>query len=168
MWKEVLSLAEKKGQAVPIDFIVGLFIFLVLLAYFFILWDIYSIRYFETAKSRDRDIASLSITDALVNSPGHPENWAQDPLNAQAIGLCSRPNELSSEKIAAFSSIPYANAKQMLGIDEEFFVKIETSEGARYASIGVEANNSSTILEVSRVALLNNTIVNVRVQLYEN
>jgi len=159
--------AASKGQAVPLDFVAGLFIFMVLLAYFVIIWDIYSTRYIEHGEGGNLETHAISIAETLVSSPGHPFNWTLAPLEAQSAGLASRPNRLDTYRIAALESMPYAYAKRLLGTDSDFLIKIESPEGARYSTIGHEAVNSTRIVEVTRIATYNGAPAFVKVQLYE-
>ena len=158
----------KKGQGVPIDFVAGLFIFLVMLAYFLLLWDSYSQRYFASASSIGMETEAMGIADQLVSAGGSPNNWTADPLSAQSIGLAWRQNELDPYRLSALSSLPYANAREKLGVDREFAIKIETLDGGRLATIGVDTRISSKAVEVIRIAVLNGSAVNVKVQVYEN
>lgn len=158
----------KKGQGVPIDFIMGLFIFLFMLAYFLVLWDNYSQRYVAKASTIDMETAAIGIADQLVSTGGSPGNWTSAPLAAQSIGLAWRQNEIDPYRLSALSSLPYANAKKILGVGREFAIKIETLDGGRLATIGNEAYNSSKAVEVARAAVMNGSAVNVKVQIYEN
>ena len=158
----------KRGQSVPMDFVAGLFIFLVMLAYFLMLWDSYSQRYISAASSIDMETTAIGIADQLVSTGGSPNNWTADPLSAQSIGLAWRQNELDPYRLASLSSLPYTNAKRILGVGREFAIKIETLDGGRLATIGNEAYNSSKAIEVTRVAMMNGSAVNVKVQVYEN
>lgn len=160
-------IAGARGQAVPLDFMSGLFIFMVLLVYFVILWDMFSMRYIERANSLDMESHAISIAESLVSSPGQPFNWTESPLAAQSLGIASRPNCLDPYRISALQSLPYANAKRLLGTDYDFLVKIESDEGARYATLGQEPGNTTRIVEVSRVASYQGSTAIVRVQLYE-
>ena len=158
----------KKGQGVPIDFVAGLFIFLVMLTYFLLLWDSYSQRYIATASTIAMETTAMGVADQLVSTGGSPNNWTASPLTAQSIGLSWRQNELDPYRLSALSSLPYANAKKILGVDREFAIKIETLDGGRMATLGSEASNSSKAVEVTRVARINGSTVNVKVQIYEN
>lgn len=158
----------KKGQGVPIDFVAGLFIFLVMLTYFLVLWDGYSERYSAAASSIDMETTAIGIADQLVSTGGSPNNWTAEPLAAQSIGLAWRQNELDPYRLSALSSLPYANAKRILGAGREIAIKIETLDGARLATIGTETYNTSKAVEVTRAAMMNGSAVNVRVQVYEN
>ena len=161
-----LRAAGLAGQAIPLDFAAGLFIFVLVLAYFLIQWDLFATRFAELATAGSMDSRAIDISEMLVHSPGQPENWTSEPLNAQSIGFARKQNLLDWNRVAAFSSLPYANAKQLLGTDHEFLVIIETPDGARYATIGHD-ENSTRAVEVVRMAILNETVVKVRVRLYE-
>ena len=158
----------RKGQGVPVDFVAGLFIFLFMLAYFMVLWDSYSQRYVARASSIDMETTAMGIADQLVSTGGMPDNWTAEPLAAQSIGLAWRQNELDPYRLSALSTLPYANAKRILGAGREFAIKIETLDGGRLATIGNEAYNSSKAVEVTRIAMMNGSAVNVKVQVYEN
>ena len=152
----------------PIDFMVGTFIFFVLLAVFLALWDNSSQNYADYAATVDMELSAISLADRLVSFGGSPQNWTMAPLTADAIGLAPKPNELDPYRIAALASLPYANAKRLLAIDKDFAVKIETLDRGRLITIGQEKFNSTRAVEVTRLAMLNGTAVDVRVQVYEN
>ena len=161
------SRTHSRGQSVPLDFMAGLFIFMVLLVYFVILWDIYSTRYMEQGERGNIETHAISIAENLVSSTGSPFNWTVSPLAAQSIGLAFRPNQLDPYRIAALEGLPYANAKRLLGTDYDFLIKIESQEGARYSTIGQEPGNTTRTVEVTRIATYNGAPAFVRVQLYE-
>lgn len=154
------------GQAIPLDFAAGLFIFVLLLAYFMIQWDLFATRFAERAQKGDLDAGAIAAAEMLVHTGGQPENWTDAPLAVKSIGLASGQNVLDWEKIAAFASLPYANAREALGTDHDFLVVIETPEGARFATIG-QNNNSTRAVEVARIAIVNNTMVHVKVRYYD-
>ncbi len=168
--KGISSRKHARGQAIPLDFMAGLFIFLVLLAYFIVLWDIFSVRYIEHAESNNIESRAIDIAGQLVSSSGQPFNWTSSPLSAQSIGLASKPYQLDPNRISAFASLSnqsYANAKLLLGTDRDFFIKIETPDGARIATLGKEPGNASRSVEVSRLGSYNGQPTFVRVRLYE-
>jgi hypothetical protein len=157
-----------KGQINPIDFMAAVFIFMVLFGYFMILWNMFSMKYAERSEIFDCELGSIAIADYLVNSRGDPINWTAAPLSARSIGFANKPNELDWSKISTFASMNYSNQKRMLGTDNDFLIKIESSDGASYAQIGrMEGNQTYTCsIEITRLAMLNGTIVNLRVKVY--
>lgn len=161
-----------KAQANPIDFMAAVFIFLVIFGYFMILWNIFSSRYSESAAALDCELSSIAIADRLVNSGGYGDNWTAAPLSARSIGFANRPNELDWARISSFASLPYADQKQLLGTAHDFLINIESSDGASYIQIGQAGtsqapNGSVRSAEVTRLAMLNGTIVDLRVRIYE-
>jgi hypothetical protein len=162
--------AAKKAQANPLDFMAAIFIFMVIFGYFMILWNIFSLRYAERAGALDFEMSSIAIADRLVSFGGYGDNWTAAPQSAQSIGFASRPNELDWARISAFASLPYASQKQLLGTANDFLIRIENLDGASYAQIGQAgtgaANDSARLVEVTRLAMLNGTVVNLRVRIY--
>ena len=159
--------AAMKAQANPVDFMAGVFIFMVVFAYFMILWSIFSSRYAERTEALDCELSSIAIADHLVNSGGYPANWTAAPLGAQSVGFANRPNELDWARISSFASLPYASQKQLLGTAHDFLIRIDSPDGASYAQIGQAPNSSARLSEVTRLAMLNGTIVDLRVRIYE-
>ena len=157
---------KKSGQAIPLDFAFGLFIFMLLLVYFIIQWNLFANQFADLAVKGSLDQSTVDTAEMLVHSPGTPFNWTQAPLAAQSIGFAPRQNVLDWGKVAAFSSLSYANEKKLLGTDYDFLVLIETPDGARFATIGLDTS-STRAAEVTRVAILNDTTVWVKVKLYE-
>jgi hypothetical protein len=56
----------------------------------------------------------------------------------------------------------------MLGTDDDFMIRIESSDGASYAQMGMpEGNETYTCsIEITRLAMLDGKIVNLRVRVY--
>jgi len=162
-----LWLADSRGQSVPIDLVFGTFIFLAILSYFFITWDSYAERYRGESSKGGSELSAIVLADLLASSQGLPENWSDYALGVQAVGLASRPGVLDWGRITALSSMPYGNAKVALGLEKDFYIKIESPSGLRYASIGLPpANASSRAVEVMRIALLNGNTAYLKVQIY--
>jgi hypothetical protein len=157
-----------KGQVNPIDFMAAIFIFMVLFGYFMILWNMFALRYYERSETLDCELGSISIADHLVNSKGYPANWTSAPLEADSIGFAGKPNELDWSRVSAFESLNYSDQKRMLGTDDDFMIRIESSDGASYAQMGMpEGNETYTCsIEITRLAMLDGKIVNLRVRVY--
>ncbi|MEM2138245.1 MAG: hypothetical protein QW568_04110 [Candidatus Anstonellaceae archaeon] len=163
----LISSKSQRAQAIPLDLMMGVFVFVVMAAYFFILWDIFSLRFVEHAQTIDDELVAISVADRLVGFGGYPSNWTQAPLTAQSVGFASKQNEIEWSKVAAFAGMPYASQKIALGADKDFLIKIEQTDGARLVTIGQETTNATRVAEVTRLAMMNGSIVNVRVQVYE-
>ena len=168
-----------KGQSLPLDFMIALFIFLALLAYFLVVWDIFSENYTSRSGRVSRELSAIMLSDQLVDYTGSPENWTGSPENATSIGLAIRPGVLDSHKLCALfgqnytyancnqTGLQYGYAKSIFGIDKDFFVKVESPGGMLYAILGEQPENASRAAEVTRIAMLDGNVVFVRVQVYD-
>ena len=172
-------MASMKGQALPLDFMVALFIFLVLLAYFIMLWNVFSENYSSHSERVERELSAIVLSDQLAGSTGSPENWTELPESAKSIGLAIRPGVLDSHKLCALfgmqysianctsPGLQYGYAKSIFGVDKDFFVKVESPGGVRLATMGEQPENASRAAEVTRVAMLDGSAVFLRVQVYD-
>ncbi|MFA5105978.1 MAG: hypothetical protein WC506_03390 [Candidatus Micrarchaeia archaeon] len=156
-----------RGQSLIIDYMAGAFLFLVMFAFFFVIWGIYANMYFSAQARMELDSTVLSVSQSLLSSGGEPVNWTADPMAAKRIGLASRQNVLDWARIDSLSSLSYAEQKIKLGIDRDFVIRIDSAEGARLATIGNEPNSTSRSAEISRFAVLDNKPVRVRLMAYE-
>ncbi len=159
-------MASLKAQAFSLDLIAAYAISLLTLAYFIILWGSLVSAQTRAGVREEIDLAALSVSDILVASPGYPEDWPMDPENAGSLGLAATPNVLAPYKVAAFSAMEYAYVKQGLGVTRDVFIRIESPEGVRYATAGIQPNATLASSEVRRLALMNGAPVVVRVQVY--
>ena len=172
-------MASLRGQSLPLDFMVALFIFLLLLTYFLVIWDIFSDSYASHTDRVAREISAITLSDQLAGSAGSPDNWTESPVNASTIGLAIRPGELDSHKLCALfgqnythlgcnqSGLQYGYAKSIFGVDKDFFIKVESPGGVLFATMGEQPANASRAAEVTRVAMLEGSAVFVRVQVYD-
>jgi hypothetical protein len=168
-----------KGQSLPLDFMVALFIFLVLLAYFLVIWDLFSENYTSRSDRVNGELSAIMLSDQLAGYTGSPENWTESPENAASIGLAIRPGELDSHKLCALfgpqytyascnqSGLQYGFAKSIFGIDKDFFVRVESPDGMLYAAMGEQPENASRAAEVTRIATLDGNVVFLKVQVYD-
>ncbi|MCX8195286.1 MAG: hypothetical protein N3G22_04245 [Candidatus Micrarchaeota archaeon] len=159
-----------RGQSIPMDLIAGVFVFILAISYFVILWDSYQTKYLEEMRARKNRLAAISVAEQLASSPGQPFNWTGSPSSAQAIGLAIRQRELDPVRVKALQMLAAANyseAKRLLGVDEDFLIKIETMQGARLITIGQEASNETFAYEVSRLVYYNGSGSHLKVRIYE-
>ena len=160
------SRGKRKAQANPIDFMAAILIFLVVFGYFMILWSMFSSRYYERADILDCELSAIAIADRLVSSGGYGPGWAAAPLGAESVGFAKKRNELDWGRIVSFASLQYGDQKRLLGTAQDFLIKIEDSDGASYIQMGQMSNSSVRSVEVTRLAMLNGRIVNLRVRVH--
>lgn len=137
------QLINKKGQAVILDLLIAIVVFL--LVFSFLAWT-YT-RHFLRLDSETSDntlmMKAFDITEILTKSEGIPNDW--NISNVQAIGLASGDRVLSTQKIQQFSNMSYNVSKRMFGIsDKEFFLQIRdlTNSNLFEAGISPSENNS--------------------------
>lgn len=157
---------HRKGQAISLDFVVSLAVAVLILAYFVILWSIFSDRYYDFFRKDSAETALLAVSDALVSSPGYPDNWTLAPNESQMIGLAKTQNVLDPEKVAAFFNMTYNDTKRILGLQQDFFIEIVTPYGFEYGESGMNSTANRTLSEMSRIAMLNGETVWVKVRIY--
>jgi hypothetical protein len=136
------------------------------MAYFLILWSLFTGAYSSALTVRSDESQCMLIAQQLVDSSGQPFNWTASPLNASSIGLASTPGVLDNSRVAAFFALPYGNAKQLVGASQNFYVGLVGENGEAIASIGNGTANSTTSVELTRVAVYNGSIVDLEVRVY--
>lgn len=159
-------MADRRGQGIPLDFVAGLFIFMVLLAYFIILWDMFATRYVEFGQDLSLESDAISLANRLAVSQGSPYNWSAEPSAASSVGLASRPNVIDPGKVAALQSLSYAEAKDALSVDFDFLLKLESLNGTRLETIGNESGMGGKAVEVSRAVVYRGNAARLLVRAY--
>lgn len=165
-----------KGQMLSTEILLALSIFLVSMGVFMLSWNAISSSYQQQQADSQMESALLSVSDTLVLSPGNPSDWETSALsNASLIGIASARNVLSPAKAAALQSLnstSYDAARGRLGAGRfDLFIAITGQSGATLYSFGREANpgnESISAISTQRMALMNGSIVSLKVQLWRN
>jgi hypothetical protein len=153
---------SRKGQINSIDFMIAVLIFAVILVFIVGFWFL-SIAEINGMIGRDRmDSAAISLSDMLVKTQGVPGKWEDEPDKAASIGLAQTQNVLVKEKLANFSAMNYEEAKEIIGLDGDYYVYVEDLGGNRLYEAGV-AELGEGVAPVLRFALLEGEIVRVEV-----
>ncbi len=163
----------RKGQFFSYDAIIGGVVFLIAMAMLFSYW-------FGTspATQKESDLAreTLRLSDMLL-TPGSPEDWQTKQLaDIKQIGVTASydANELDDDKFKTLDgtqrplllSIDSDQIKSKLNFVYEFNVTIETDTSfiSCFGKCGPRASsNPAELVEVNRVAVLNNDVVRVKV-----
>ncbi len=125
--------------------------------------------------SAQASAASLSISQARVSqqllsasqlallSPGVPREWEENLSNLSMSGLAAEPWVLDPYKVGNFTSLPYAQLKNLTGLRGDFFFYVEDLNGNRLASAGNSSlgANASATFALTRYAVFNKQIVRV-------
>ena len=166
--------AHSKGQLFSTEIIFSFSLFLAAILVFILVWNSIFSSFVEDQADRRMEVSLIGIADMTVLSPGDPQNWElTSGLNANAFGLASSRNVLSSKKLSAMQSLFASNYTLMrtkMGAGGYgLFIEVTDASGTVLYNFGQSSN--STNLQVSqvtaeRLAMLDNQIVNLRVQVW--
>ncbi len=107
-----ISHRMKKGQIFTIDFMISVAIFIIVLITIISTWYYIDTHIKEIESRRDMHSISLSISDALVRSPGHPTEW--NTTNVQSIGLAKEEYVLDVRKSMSLMNLDYDTARSIM------------------------------------------------------
>lgn len=165
---------DRRGVVFTMDMIAALFFFLVILLSFLWLWGETYRHMNEYRQERSRQTKLMDISSMLIRTTGNPPDWEHRKVRAdsvRSIGLATEDNVLSDRKLSAFTSADYQTLREILGLGAEDFSLVVSSNysGSPVVeySIGTEIN-SKTKSVIRRYALLNGTIVELRLTGYYN
>jgi len=163
----------KKGQMFSTELVLASAIFITGLIVFVSVWNSMLQTYFDEEADRELQTALLGISDMAVLSSGQPSSWEASALeNASAFGLASSPNVISPSKASALQSLNashYNTVKERMGAGRfGVFMSVNNSSSTfyRFGTIGDSNDSTVKILRASRLALLNNSVVTVNVQVW--
>jgi hypothetical protein len=102
----------KKGQIFTIDFMISVTIFILVLVTIITTWYFIDTHIKEIESRRDMHSISLSVSDALVRSSGHPADW--NATNVQSIGLAKEEYVIDLAKAMGLMSLNYDEARTIM------------------------------------------------------
>lgn len=97
----------RKAQVLVGELIIAVFIFTLVLATVFFLWDTTSVSITKSEFLHEMDASSSDALEKLVRTEGYPEDWANRSLNeTSAIGLASNDSRiLDQDKVLRFMDL---------------------------------------------------------------
>ena len=102
----------KKGQIFTIDFMISIAIFIIVLITIISTWYFIDTHIKEVESRRDMHSVSLSVSDALVRSSGHPQDW--NSTNVQSVGLAKEEYVLDLRKVMSLMNMDYDTARSVM------------------------------------------------------
>lgn len=165
---------RRKGQMFSTEIIISFSLFLAALLIFLFVWNTIYNSYIEEQNDQRMEVSLLGISDMCVLSPGDPQDWELTAgQNASAFGLASSRNVLSDEKLSAMQALFAANQSLM---DEKLgaggyglYIEVAAENGTVLYDLGQAAdpaNISISQVTEDRLAILDNNVVNVKVQVW--
>jgi len=151
------NLGSYRGQSFSIElFLVSTAVILIVI---FFVSTLAAINDFKARGQRTHLIAE-DAASSLMLSRGYPFDWDLNVSNTQALGFALRRNVIDQQKLNALNATDYA---ELLGL-AQYNVSINiTSNGSQLFQTGY-VNNSTSILQVERVCICNNSPCRVRLQ----
>ena len=152
-----------KGQIFSMDFMLSLGIFLFILSSSIVIWNNINSQIDQREANNKLQTEIVSISTLLLETPGSPVNWEEDPSKTSQLGLAVKGNLLSSAKILALTNIPYNDAKNLLGLeDEDIYIEFIDANGnllqagGKDMKFGLEPQNAGNIYSISRAVVIDN------------
>ena len=163
-----------KGQIFSMEMMVSFSVFLGAIIIFLFVWNTMYNNYVEEQSDNKMQVALIGISDSAVMSPGDPSNWDMaSGMNASSYGFASSRNILSPSKLYAmqgYFAANYAGMKDKMGAGGyDLFIDVKDTNGNIYYSFGSladTANQSISAISAERLALMDDEIVSLRVQLW--
>ena len=171
-------MAEKrnglKGQLFSTEMMVSFSVFLGAIIIFLFVWNTMYNNYVEEQSDNKMQVVLIGVSDAAVMSKGDPANWdVTVGRHANSYGFASSRNTLSPSKLytmQGYFATNYTEMKDKLGAGGyDLFIDVKDTAGNTYYSFGSLAdttNQSISAITAERLALMNDAIVNLRVQLW--
>jgi hypothetical protein len=163
-----------RGQIFSTEMMVTFSIFLGALIIFLFVWNTLYNNYLEEQYDTNMQVVLIGISDAAVMSQGDPASWdITSGMNANSYGFASSRNVLSPSKLYAmqgYFATDYADMKYKMGAGGYgIFMDVKDTGGNTYYSFGSmadTANESISAVSAERLALMDNALVKLRVQLW--
>ncbi|MBU2634332.1 MAG: hypothetical protein KJ674_03735 [Nanoarchaeota archaeon] len=166
-----MSSISTKSQLWSIDFLLGTFIFILMMVFLYS----YVTNLSQTDNNLIRD--SEVISNSLL-SEGYPQNWDEDNVNK--IGLFSN-KKLSETKLNNFSQLDYEETKSLFKIFNDYYIYfvdennevfvIENIQGVGKSGVNStnikEVENPKNIVKTDRIIVYNNTILRMVLHVWD-
>jgi len=159
----------KKGQSNITDFLIAVLTFIGVFIIFITLSDRSQKDAFQASSVNELTLKGIEITESFLGSKGIPPDWESNPSTVQSIGLVEDQNNLNLAKVIAFTSIDYNLSKIKIGLPQNvnYLFEISDLNGNVLYKSGKKPDSFNKVFPFSRLAILNNTAVQLRLILYE-
>jgi len=155
---------KPKGQIISLDFIVSMSLFTFIIGMSIFIWNNINTQIDEEKQNNMLQTELVSISTMLIETPGTPSNWTSlSPSSISQLGLAVSSNVLSSDKIAALTSLNYYDMKKILGLNfEEIYIDFTGIDGnvlninGRDMAFDKAPESNSSIFGISRPIIIEN------------
>ncbi|OYT27204.1 MAG: hypothetical protein B6U97_02125 [Candidatus Altiarchaeales archaeon ex4484_96] len=156
-----------EGQVFTSDYIVGVSVFIIVFSACIFFWENTSARSTNNFMLQEmRNTASRTI-DHLVEVPGRPSNWEDNPGYAEVVGLSSGYGMVSADKFHALSSMEYGILREYLGVGNyQVYLRLKKTDGLLVDDAGLMPQDAH-VVSVRRFCVLDNQSVVLEVLLWD-
>ncbi|MDO8625223.1 MAG: hypothetical protein Q7R47_04005 [Candidatus Diapherotrites archaeon] len=145
-----------RGQALLIEFVGALFVFLVVFLFLQNIWPENFNRWKDETEQQTMLLRANQLASALVESPGYPTDWTTNTV--ESIGLASQKNVLDADKLAMFAGLTTADynlTKHDLRFFEyDFLVQIDANTASLDQNIGMVPKPDQSVVTVRRIVVV--------------
>jgi len=170
------ALKHQKGQMLSTEIVLAMVLFMASLTAFLFTWNSISSTYSQELQQRQLQVALTSISDQMVLSTGDPQDWEFSTLqDSNSFGLAQSRGILSPQKLSALQTLNasyYDQVREGMGAGR-FDLYMETVDVAsgevlyRFGKMVDRSEIYQASASIDRLALMNNSMVRLRVQLWE-
>ncbi|MFH2105904.1 MAG: hypothetical protein ABII22_01475 [Candidatus Micrarchaeota archaeon] len=156
-----------KGQIWSTDLLIASLVMLAIFFIFVISWNNLGYNWNSSQIQNKIYFAALFASDALIAQDSG--NWENEETleNATSFGIVGERNELDNKKLSRLASANYTVVKEKLGIEGYgLFINITNGSGTFYV-FGVKPTNYDQTVVVERLAILNGSVVKVKVNVWQ-
>lgn len=161
-----------KGQ-LTIQYLASFIFFIGLIVYIYFAYSANLPAFVEEVRKEDVRSKAFQLSEILLNDPGHPIDWWNEPLpNIERIGLLdensNKTNLISMDKINRLKNLcsppNFEDVQQKLALDKPFSIyifNISQTTGERGAPligcVPLDFPKTSINATIKRITALNNT-----------
>lgn len=159
--KETLK-KDKAAQVWFLDFMAGLFIFLVVVIFYY--------NYYENMDDEvdtawnEMVVDSKTISSSLM-SEGYPIDWSR--TNVDRIGLSNNNFRLNESKLIEFLQMEYNTTQKIFATRFEYYFFLEDKNDNQYYHVGRSSENSTRLVQTTRLVIYNSSMYRMVLYVWE-
>ena len=161
MKQDYLLTKKLNGQAFSFDFLVACTIFLFVITLLLIQVGYNTKELNEVREKNELTGEAFRLSDIFFDE-GYPKDW--NSTNVKVIGMETN-NRVDWQKLKNLEDLGYQKSLILLGLKNDYNITIFENISPVY-SFGKNIENTSSIIKVDRVGILNNSIVSVQVLVF--
>lgn len=143
---------ESRAQAVLLDLVFGVFVFVLLFAFLYSQWQASLSTALREQGFEELHARGFQAVDSLVSSKGQPSNWhllSQSDINV--LGIARKRNVVDEARLSRFLSLDYEFARQKLALSSfDFFFHISNSQGVDF-NFGLLPDSNIAVFSFRRI-----------------